>query len=99
MLAIPHSPSTPLESADAVAIAAAATPSAPVGVTAGSGFENGQAVIVAATDYGTDPVRGSLVGLSPERISIARDDPRAGRVHVHFPRHGFQLRKDKGQPA
>ncbi len=96
MLAIGHANSTPLDSAEAVAIAAAAAPTPAIGVPAGQGFEAGQAVIVAATDYGTDPVRGTLVGLSAEQMTIARDDARAGRVHVHFPRQGFQLRKDKG---
>lgn len=95
MLAIGHASSTPLYGADAVAIAAAATPAPAIGVAAGQGFEAGQAGIVSATDYGTDPVRGTLVGLNAEQITLARDDPRAGRVHVHFPRHGFQLRKDK----
>jgi hypothetical protein len=66
-----------------------------VGVASGLGFEEGQAVTVAATDYGTDPVAGTLVGLGTDEVVIARDDPRAGRVHVHFPRHGFQIRKDK----
>jgi glutathione S-transferase len=95
MFAIGHAPSTPLGSGEAVAIAASATPAPAIGVGAGQGFEAGQAVIVSATDYGADPVRGTLVGLSPEQVTLARDDARAGRVHVHFPRHGFQLRKDK----
>jgi hypothetical protein len=25
---------------------------------------------------------------------VARDDPRAGRVHVHFPRRGFQIQQE-----
>ena len=32
---------------------------------------------------------GTLVGLTADRISIARSDPRAGDVVVHFPRAGF----------
>jgi len=95
MLAFGHGRPTPMDSGDAVAIAAAATPAPAVGVAPGQGFEAGMPVTIAATDYGTDPVAGVLVGLSPEQATIARDDPRAGRVHVHFPRHGFQIRKDK----
>jgi len=95
VLAFGHGRSEPLESGEAVAIAAAATPRETVGVAAGQGFEAGQAVTVAATDYATDAVAGRLVGLTPDEAVIARDDARAGRVHVHFPRHGFQLRKDK----
>jgi len=34
-------------------------------------------------------IAGLLVAANPERMVIARDDPRVGRVHVHFPRVGF----------
>lgn len=50
-------------------------------------------VTVAATDYGTDAVAGTLVGLSNTESVIRRVDPRAGTVHVHFPRFGFQIKK------
>ena len=63
-------------------------------VAPGLGFEAGQAVSVAATDYGQDAVAGSLVGLSADEVVIRRHDPRAGWVQVHFPRFGFQIRKD-----
>ena len=82
-----------LDSSEAIAIAAASSPAAPAGVAAGLGFESGQQVSVAATDYGTDAVAGTLVGLGLDEVVIARDDARAGRLHVHFPRHGFQIRK------
>jgi hypothetical protein len=52
-------------------------------------------VIVAATDTGTDPIAGLLYGATRDRISIAREDPRAGKVVVHFPRLGFELRRAK----
>jgi hypothetical protein len=52
-------------------------------------------VVVAATDTGTDPIEGALYGAAPDRISIARQDPRAGKVVVHFPRLGFELRRAK----
>lgn len=63
----------------------------------GQGFESGEAVTVAATDYGTDPVAGTLVGLSDAESVVRRVDARAGTVHVHFPRFGFQIKK--GTPA
>jgi hypothetical protein len=78
---------------DAIAVAAAATAHAPTDVAAGQGFEPNQAVTVAATDYGTDPVAGTLVGLSDTESVIRRIDARAGVVHVHFPRFGFQIKK------
>jgi glutathione S-transferase len=90
-----HGQREEIDSAQAIAIAAAATPKASAGVPPGAGFETGQPVTVAASDYGTDAVAGTLVALSAEETVIARDDERAGRVHVHFPRHGYQLKKVK----
>ena len=75
------------------AIAASATGHAACEVQPGLGFEPGQAVTVCATDYGMDPVAGTVVGLSPGEVVIRRTDERAGTVHVHFPRIGFALRK------
>jgi glutathione S-transferase len=94
VLAIGHGASTTLDSADAVALAAATPGHAPTRVEPGLGFEAGQAVGVAATDYGVDPVSGILVGLSADEVVVERRDPRAGTVHVHFPRAGFQIRKE-----
>jgi len=88
-----HGPSDELGSAEAVAIAAAGTPAA-VAVQPGLGFEAGQPVTVAATDYGCDPVAGTLVGLSADSVTVRRVDERAGVVQVHFPRAGFQILKD-----
>jgi len=94
LLAIGHGQPQPLDSGEAVAIAAAAGGHAPVAVAAGLGFDAGQAVTVAATDYGSDPVAGTLVGLSDDAVVLRRQDPRAGTVHVHFPRFGFQIKKE-----
>ena len=94
LLAIGHASSTELDSADAVAVAAAASGHVSVAVAPGLGFEPGQAVSVFATDYGADPVAGTLVGLSSESVTVRRSDARAGTMHVHFPRFGFQIKKD-----
>ena len=40
-------------------------------------------------DTGKVPVTGTLVGLTADRISLARSDERVGDVVVHFPRAGF----------
>ena len=56
------------------------------------GFDAGQTVIVGATDYGTEPVVGKLVGLSAAEVVLERHDARAGTLHVHFPRHGFDVK-------
>lgn len=95
MQAIGHASSERLKSSLALEIAAAAQPAAPVEVEPGLGFEAGAAVTVAATDYGVDPVSGTLVGLSRDSVTVARRDERAGLVHVHFPRRGFQIKKEQ----
>lgn len=95
VLAIGHGRSEPMTSADAIALARGAGSHAPTQVQPGSGFEAGQRVTVMATDYGCDPVAGVLVGLSDTEIVIEREDERAGLLHVHFPRAGFQLKKQE----
>src|ERR1700730_2646654 len=85
-----------LSSTAAISIAhdAAAEPS--VGTSGDShGISMGEKVIAAATDTGTEPIEGTLYGVTKNRISIAREDPRAGAVVVHFPRLGFELRRAK----
>jgi glutathione S-transferase len=82
-----------LSSSDALAEAARSSAYAPVQVEAGQGFEAGMPVTVAATDYATDLVSGALVGLTNDQVAIERSDPRAGTVHVHFPRIGYQIKK------
>jgi glutathione S-transferase len=95
LFAFGHHDATDLASSEAVALAAATSEHALVSVEAGLGFEAGQAVSVAATDYGCDPVGGTLVGLSLHESVLRRVDPRAGTVHVHFPRVGFRLQADR----
>jgi glutathione S-transferase len=53
----------------------------------------GETVEVLPTDYGLDPVKGTLLVSSLEEIAIARTDQRTGDLVVHFPRMGFQVRK------
>lgn len=93
-----HGRPQPMGSDEALAVAAAAGATgahAPVAVGPGLGFEPGQAVTVAPTDYGIDPVAGELVGLTLDEVVLRRTDARAGTVHVHFPRAGFQIRQEK----
>jgi glutathione S-transferase len=89
-----HGKPESLASADAVAVAAHGSHVA-VTVQPGLGFEAGQRVSVAPIDYGMDPVAGNLVGLSVDEVVIARTDERAGRVQVHFPRHGYQIKLEQ----
>lgn len=83
-----------LDGEEAIAVARASTPAAAT-VQAGLGFAAGERVSVTPADYGRDAVTGHLVGLDTSRVTLARDDERAGRVHVHFPRIGYMLKKEE----
>jgi glutathione S-transferase len=94
VIAFGHGAPSELSSGDAVEIARAATP-APVpdeDFTDPNGFTIGQQVTVSAVDYGVDAVAGELIFSGREAIILRREDERAGAVHVHFPRFGFQIK-------
>lgn len=95
VLAVGHGVHEAMTGAEALAVAAAATSHEPCVVQAEPGLQAGQAVAVSALDYGTDPVSGTLVGLSADEVVIRRHDDRAGTVHVHFPRIGFQIKEQQ----
>lgn len=89
-----HGAASELSSADALEIARRAAPQ-PLPVEDfidPNGFEVGQQVSVSAVDYGVNPVQGELVFNGREEIVVRREDERAGDVHVHFPRYGFQIK-------
>jgi glutathione S-transferase len=95
LTAFGHGTSTPMTSADALALAARTAVCVPAAVSPGLGFEAGARVTVTPTDYGMDPSVGELVGLSEDEVVIRRTDERAGTVHVHFPRAGFQVKQEQ----
>lgn len=84
-----------LDSGAAIGIAHDATAEKSPGNLDSHGLALGDRVVAAATDTGTEPIEGALYGATRTRFSIAREDPRAGRVVVHFPRLGFELRRAK----
>jgi glutathione S-transferase len=90
MKAIGNGKRSDMKPADALAAAKANKP-APASVDPNdpSGLKAGQKLTVTPDDTGRVPVTGTLVGLTPDRISLARSDERAGDVVVHFPRAGF----------
>ena len=94
-----HGRGTALRSGDAIGVAAQATAHAPVSVAPGEAFAAGDAVTVTPADYAHDDVAGRIIGLGADEVVIARDDPRAGRVHVHFPRIGFHIKAQKRETA
>lgn len=91
MRALGQGERTELQAPDAVAIAAAMEPedATPHDPRDPLGLEPGAPVAVMADDYGRDRIAGTLVAANPERVVIRREDPRAGVVHVHFPRSGY----------
>ena len=95
MTAIGHGKPSEISSSDAIQIAKSSTPGTvknPVALET-SGIGLGAQASVMPVDTGLDPVTGELVTASADRIVIRRTDPRAGTVHVHFPRFGYQLNK------
>lgn len=85
---------TEMSSIGALDVAKAATP-APASVDPHdpSGLKAGARISVTPDDTGKVPVDGELVGLSPDRVSVRRSDPRIGEVVVHFPRAGFLIQR------
>lgn len=79
---------------EALEIAAAGEPAAPVAVDPDDpqGLAAGTAVTVApeSTDA-SPPVPGTLVGLDRFGIAIRREDPRVGTIVNHFPRVGYRV--------
>ena len=53
----------------------------------------GETIEVLPVDYAYDPVKGELLSATADEIVVRRTDPRAGALHVHFPRVGYELRK------
>ncbi len=53
----------------------------------------GSRVSVTAESFGTEATEGELVAATRTHYSLRRTDPRAGTVHVHFPRIGFVLKQ------
>ena len=93
VLGFGHGASSEMSSEEALEVARNATPAAlPDEVfDEPNGFEAGQNVMIAATDYGVDPVAGELMFAGSEELILRREDPRVGVLHVHFPRLGFRI--------
>jgi glutathione S-transferase len=91
--ALGHGRREEMAGAEALKIAAAATPLKVSKGDAGgaSGLKPGAAVTVRADDYGRDPIEGHLVAAGAERITIAREGGELGVLNVHFPRVGYVL--------
>jgi hypothetical protein len=90
--AIGHGKSTPLASAEAIAIARKAEPAAfedePV---LPEGMKLGDRVLVLADEYGSGTVAGTLAASGLDEIAVRRQGERAGELVVHFPREDYSV--------
>jgi len=95
MNAIGHGKFSEIKSGEAIEVAKSAKPEVIKGAVAleTGGISLGEQASAMPVDSGLNPVTGELVQASSEEIVIRRTDPRAGTVHVHFPRFGYQLGK------
>ncbi|HYF42497.1 MAG TPA: glutathione S-transferase family protein [Ramlibacter sp.] len=57
------------------------------------GIPLGSRVTIAPESFGPEATEGELIAATRTHYSLRRTDPRAGTVHVHFPRIGYVLRK------
>lgn len=94
VLGFGHGAASEMSAEEAIAVARDSQPAALPEETFvdPNGFRAGQRVVITATDYGCDPVEGALLHAGRESLVLRREDPRAGSVHVHFPRIGFSIR-------
>lgn len=91
--AIGHGTPTECSPAAAIAVAAQSEPPAPRPSQRLCGDpEVGARIAIRPTDYGrSDATEGRLESIDATRVSVARRDPRAGDVVVHFPRLGYRV--------
>jgi glutathione S-transferase len=101
--AIGHGVMEKFDSADAIKVANLAQPApAAEKLLVDSAFQDdhgiplGTRVTITPETFGVEPTEGTLLAATRTHYSIEREDPRVGRVHVHFPRIGYVLRKAEG---
>jgi glutathione S-transferase len=89
--AIGHGESTEITPEAALARANQASPGDGFSANADpSGLKAGTLVTVTPDDNARVPVEGILIAADAQEIVIARESPEAGRIHIHFPRAGFE---------
>lgn len=95
MAAMGHANFEKFTAADAIAVAAAATPAALHDdiFQDEHGISLGSQVTINSENFGLEPTHGELVAATRMRYTLRRTDQRAGTVHVHFPRVGYILKK------
>jgi glutathione S-transferase len=103
LAAIGHGTADPFSAADAIKVAQGAEPMPPgQNLLIDSAFQDdhgialGARVTVTAESFGPEPTEGDLIAATRTHYTLAREEPRVGSVHVHFPRIGYVLRKVEG---
>ena len=94
MSAIGHGQMERFSAVDAIAVAAAATP-APLHDDVFQdehGIPLGSRVTVSSDSFGPELTEGELIAATRMHYTLRREGTRAGLVHVHFPRIGYQLK-------
>ncbi|MES2413484.1 MAG: glutathione S-transferase family protein [Pseudomonadota bacterium] len=94
MAAIGHGSFEKATASEAIAAAAAATP-LPLRADVfqdDHGIPLGSQVTVTGESFGPEPTTGELIAATRMHFTLRRTDERAGTVHVHLPRIGYQLR-------
>ena len=89
--ALGHGKRSEMSGAEALSIAMSSAPGSAPQSDPRERFKPGDAVAVRADDYGRDPVEGSLVAVTPDRIVVARECGELNLIQVHFPRVGYLL--------
>ena len=95
MAAIGHGTSEKIDAATAIAHASVSVPRT---LLTDSTFQDehgiplGSRVTIGAESFGPETTEGELVAATRTHYTLRRTDERAGTVHVHFPRIGYQLR-------
>ncbi|TFZ08221.1 glutathione S-transferase family protein [Ramlibacter humi] len=100
MDALGHGLHERMSAAEAIEMAAKVEPKPPgQNLLVDSAFQDdhgiplGTRVTIAAEAFGPEATEGELMAATRTHYTLRRTDPRAGAVHVHFPRIGYVLRK------
>jgi len=94
MADIGHAAFEKLSAADALAVALSSTPAALHDdiFQDEHGIALGSQVTIRSENFGLEPTQGELLAATRMHYTLRRTDERAGTVHVHFPRIGYQLK-------
>lgn len=94
MAEIGHAAFEKFSAADALAVALSSTPAALHDdiFQDEHGIALGSQVTIRSENFGLEPTQGELLAATRMHYTLRRTDERAGTVHVHFPRIGYQLK-------